>query len=144
MSINTVGERIKKLRKIRGFTLKDMHEKTGISVSFLSDIENGRSKPSLPRLKDISDALETTTSYLLGDEVEKTQLTKKDEKDVEKLLDKTLKTLDSQEGLMLNGEVLDEEDLELLKQAIRNGLEYAKISNKKKYTPRKYRKNSTE
>jgi len=45
--------------------------------------------------------------------------------------------IDSQEGLMLNGEILDEEDLLLLKQAIRNGLEYAKISNKKKYTPKK-------
>jgi transcriptional regulator with XRE-family HTH domain len=67
-------------------------------------------------------------------------LNRKDEKDVEKLLNKTMDYIESQEGIMLNGEILDEQDIELLRQAIKNGLEYAKISNKKKYTPRKYRK----
>lgn len=71
-------------------------------------------------------------------------LTAKDNKDVEKLLNKTIELIDNQEGLMLNGELLDDEDLLLLKQAIRNGLEYAKISNKKKYTPKKYRKNNED
>ena len=43
---------------------------------------------------------------------------------------------------MLNGEILDDEDFELFRQAVKNGLTYAKISNKKKYTPKKYRKNN--
>jgi transcriptional regulator with XRE-family HTH domain len=67
-------------------------------------------------------------------------LTKKDEKDVEKLLNQTMNYIENQEGIMLNGEILDENDLLLLKQAIKNGLEIAKISNKKKFTPKKYRK----
>lgn len=146
MTVNNVGIRIKALRNERGYTLKDMHVKTGISISFLSDIENGRSKPSLERLNDIAKALDTTTSFLMGEEnieirsERKTELTPKDEKDVEKLLNKTMDYIESQEGIMLNGEILDDQDIELLKQAIKNGLEYAKISNKKKYTPKKYRK----
>lgn len=63
----SVGFRIKDLRKQKGYTLKILSEKAKISVSFLSDIENNRSKPSLERLKEIADALETTSSYLLGE-----------------------------------------------------------------------------
>ncbi|WP_427340509.1 helix-turn-helix domain-containing protein [Caloranaerobacter sp. DY30410] len=62
-----VGKRIKKLRKERGLSLKELSKKTDISISFLSDIENGRSNPSLERLKDIARGLNTTVSYLLGE-----------------------------------------------------------------------------
>ena len=48
--------------------LKDLSERVGISISFLSDIENERSKPSLERLQDIADGLGTTVSYLLGED----------------------------------------------------------------------------
>lgn len=61
-----IGDKLKRLRKAKGLSLKDLSEKTnGISVSFLSDIENGRSNPSLDKLKLISDALETPTSYFV-------------------------------------------------------------------------------
>ena len=50
MSINSIGDRIKALRKEHSLTLKDLSEKANISISFLSDIENGRSNPSLERL----------------------------------------------------------------------------------------------
>lgn len=62
-----VGERIKQLRKQNNLTLRELSQKADISVSFLSDIENGRSKPSLEKLKYISEALGTTISYLLGE-----------------------------------------------------------------------------
>lgn len=63
-----VGERIKALRQDSKLTLRELSQKVDISISFLSDIENGRSNPSLERLKDIAKALDTTTSYLLGEE----------------------------------------------------------------------------
>lgn len=65
MSIDNVGARIKLLRKEQKLTLKDLSEKADISISFLSDIENSRSKPSLERLNNISIALGTTVSYLM-------------------------------------------------------------------------------
>jgi|SRR3712207_3732432 len=65
--MDNVGSKIKALRKQKNYTLKDMNSKTGISVSFLSDIENGRSNPSLDRLTDIANALDTSVSYLLGE-----------------------------------------------------------------------------
>ena len=63
----TLGERIKFLRKTRKITLKELSKNAGISISFLSDIENGRSNPSLERLKDIAESLKVTTSFLLGE-----------------------------------------------------------------------------
>lgn len=69
MAVNNVGSKIKALRKQKNYTLKDMNSKTGISVSFLSDIENGRSNPSLDRLTDIANALGTSVSYLLGENI---------------------------------------------------------------------------
>lgn len=71
MSNNSVGSRIKARRKQLRLTLKDISDMINISVSFLSDIENNRSNPSLERLTDIAKALNTTTSYLLGDEEKK-------------------------------------------------------------------------
>lgn len=64
-----VGQRIKALRKQQNMTLRELSQKVGISISFLSDIENGRSNPSLERLKEIAEALDTTVSYLLGEEI---------------------------------------------------------------------------
>lgn len=62
-----VGSRIKELRKERGLSLKELSYKIDISVSFLSDIENGKSNPSLERLADIASGLQTTVSFLLGE-----------------------------------------------------------------------------
>jgi DNA-binding protein YbaB len=55
------------------------------------------------------------------------------------MLDKTLQLLENHQAVMLDGELLDEEDIQILAKSIKAGLEYAKISNKKKYTPKKYR-----
>ncbi len=62
-----LGDRIKELRKKRGLSLRDLAGKIDISISFLSDIENNRSRPSLDRLRDVAEGLETTVSYLLGE-----------------------------------------------------------------------------
>lgn len=62
-----IGERIKQRRKEKKLTLKQLSEKVDISVSFLSDIENGRSNPSLERLIEIAQGLECQVSYLLGE-----------------------------------------------------------------------------
>ncbi len=64
-----LGDKIKELRKKRGLSLRALACSINISISFLSDIENNRSKPSLDRLKDIAVGLETTVSYLLNESI---------------------------------------------------------------------------
>ncbi|WP_432664273.1 helix-turn-helix transcriptional regulator [Wukongibacter baidiensis] len=62
-----VGKRIKELRKQKKLSLKDLSERIDMSISFLSDIENGKSNPSLIRLREIAKGLDTTVSNLLGE-----------------------------------------------------------------------------
>jgi transcriptional regulator with XRE-family HTH domain len=63
-----VGSRIKALRKEKKLKLKHLSALAGISISFLSDIENGKSNPSLERLEKIAEKLGTSVSWLMGEE----------------------------------------------------------------------------
>lgn len=67
----TVGSRIKELRKQHKLTLRELARRADISHTFLSDIENNRSQPSLNRLRDIAEALQVKISYLLGEKWDK-------------------------------------------------------------------------
>jgi transcriptional regulator with XRE-family HTH domain len=52
-----VGERLRTLRRFRRYTLQSVAARSGISESFLSQVERGRSNASIASLKRIADAL---------------------------------------------------------------------------------------
>lgn len=54
----SLGQQIRMLRKGRGWRLKDLGEATGISVPYLSDVENGRCQPSGNLLVKIAEVFE--------------------------------------------------------------------------------------
>jgi transcriptional regulator with XRE-family HTH domain len=63
----TLAERLRDLRKMNNLTLKDLSGRTGLSVSYLSDIERGRTTPSIDTLKSLAGAFEmTVTDVLVG------------------------------------------------------------------------------
>ncbi|GAE00795.1 DNA-binding protein [Clostridium botulinum B str. Osaka05] len=49
--INEIAEKIRNLRKEKNLTLKDLGEKTGLSISFLSQVENNSSSLAITSLK---------------------------------------------------------------------------------------------
>jgi len=49
-----LGDRIRELRNDKGDTLRKVSESTGLSVSYLSDIERGRTNPSLQTLETLA------------------------------------------------------------------------------------------
>ena len=57
MDVN-IGERLKKVRLERGYTLKDVAGKSGYSKALISRIENGNVSPSINSLLKIAAALE--------------------------------------------------------------------------------------
>jgi transcriptional regulator with XRE-family HTH domain len=61
--INEIAQKIHDLRKERSLTLKDLSSATGLSVSFLSQVENTSSSLAIISLKKISDALGVDISY---------------------------------------------------------------------------------
>src|ERR687883_1398907 len=52
-----VGERLRELRRFRRCTLRTVAERSGLSESFLSQVERGRSSASIASLRRIADAL---------------------------------------------------------------------------------------
>ena len=60
-----VGKKIKEERLKLGLTQKEVAERSGISTSYICDIEVGRTNPSLKTLEKISRALEIDIKGLL-------------------------------------------------------------------------------
>lgn len=58
-----VGERIKKQRKLKGFTQKELAEKSGISISSIEKYESGRLNPSFKNAERIANVLNMGISY---------------------------------------------------------------------------------
>lgn len=89
----------------------------------------------------IADYFNVTTDYLLGIDVDKTPvLTKKDERDISKDLEKIMADLENSGDLMFDGDPMSDEARESIRSALKLGLEAAKLKNKEIYTPKKYRK----
>ena len=66
MSQGLVGSTVKSLRKERKLTLKDLATETGLSISFLSQVERGKSSVTLESLKKIADALHVNPSVFFA------------------------------------------------------------------------------
>lgn len=69
----------------------------------------------------------------------KKTLSNKDEKDIRKKVDDILSQLNNDEALMFDGEPMNDETKELLRASLENSVQMAKITAKKKFTPKKYR-----
>ena len=52
-----LGELVRNIRKKRGITLKELAEKTGLSIGYISQIERDLTGPSLSTLRKLSAAL---------------------------------------------------------------------------------------
>lgn len=64
----SIGEKIKHLRKKMKLTLKEVSDKTNLSISFLSQVERMKSSLTLESLKKISEVLQVNPSYFFSDE----------------------------------------------------------------------------
>lgn len=72
MGINykLIGEVIKARRHELKYTQIRLAELVGTAQSYIAEIENGKSKPSLPMLKRIADALQIDLDRLLAEATE--------------------------------------------------------------------------
>lgn len=65
MSLKLLPRRLRQRRRECGdLTLEQVSERTGLSVSFLSDIERGRSQPSLDTLEKLAECYQTNLAAL--------------------------------------------------------------------------------
>jgi transcriptional regulator with XRE-family HTH domain len=61
-----VGERLRAIRRSRRATLRTIAARSGLSESFLSQVERGRSSASIASLRRIADALGVSMADLFG------------------------------------------------------------------------------
>jgi len=62
-----INERLKFLRKYHGLKLREVSQKTGLSISFISDLERGRINPSLETCQKLSTVYKITLSEMFID-----------------------------------------------------------------------------
>jgi transcriptional regulator with XRE-family HTH domain len=67
----TLGEKIRELRKEKGFSQAVLESRTGVNAKLLSKYETGRIIPTADTLKRIAEGLEISADYLLFDNVPK-------------------------------------------------------------------------
>jgi transcriptional regulator with XRE-family HTH domain len=60
-----LGKRIKKVRETKHLTLKNIEAKAGISATHISEIERGKTSPTLGALVRISNALDKDPAYFV-------------------------------------------------------------------------------
>ncbi len=83
--INEIAQKIHDLRKERNLTLKDLSNATGLSISFLSQVENNSSSLAIISLKKISDALGVNISCFFEVPKANNFLVKAEDKEVFKM-----------------------------------------------------------
>lgn len=66
MDIN-LAEYLKIMRESRNMKLREVAEKTGLSVSYLSDLERGRTLPSIETLEKLASAFDMTLAIRFMD-----------------------------------------------------------------------------
>jgi transcriptional regulator with XRE-family HTH domain len=62
-----LGKRVSQFRKFRGMSLRLLAEVAGLSSSFISQLENGRTNASIASVRKIADALNITAAELFKD-----------------------------------------------------------------------------
>ena len=60
-----IGKRIRKARKEKGLSQLELAEATGLSVPFISNVENGKQTMNIKALISISDALGVSADWIL-------------------------------------------------------------------------------
>lgn len=62
---SNIGNRIKELRQLRGYTREELAEKIDLTARFVYDIELGNKGMSLSTLASLSKALDASTDYII-------------------------------------------------------------------------------
>ena len=128
-------ENVKDAAKAKGYSINRLEQELGFARSYISKFKT--ITPSADKIQKIADFLQVSSSYLMTGEEKEEELSARNERDIEKALKSTLDQLDSQDGLMFDGDALDDETRELLKISLENAICTAKITAKKKFTRKK-------
>lgn len=135
------AERLRETRKKKGITQAELAKRAKLGLRTITNYENGNTYPRNPNHYDtLAEVLGCDVGYLRGNEEEFILMAGQEfgyrgKKSAEKLLEEVT-------GLFAGGEMA-EEDMDEMMLAIQEAYVIAKRNNRK-YTPKKYRRSSSE
>lgn len=68
--MSKAGERIRECRETQGLSKTRLAERTGLTISAISQFESGERDPNLDSLNKLADALQVSVDYIMGREEE--------------------------------------------------------------------------
>lgn len=80
-NINKIGYSIRRLRKSKKTTLKELSEKAGLSIGYLSNLERNVTSPTLQNIQIVCEALDTSITDLLEKNAENRIVVRKSDRD---------------------------------------------------------------
>lgn len=78
----TLGAQLKAAREKKNYTLKQLAERSDLSIGFISQVERGQTDPSLSSLKNLAAALDIKLRDLFDQESETHEIVRRDQGDV--------------------------------------------------------------
>lgn len=135
-----LGENIKNYRTSLKMTQADLADALGVFSTTVSAWEVGRNKPLIDKIEMMAQIFNIKKSELLGETIEDStpELTKQDEKNIQKDIETLIQQLD--EGLYSKATAeYDEETRQLLIASLEQAARIAKLAAKEKFTPNKYK-----
>ena len=140
MDKNVLYDRIKELADKQNLSIRRLEEKLGFGNGVINRWR--KTTPGIDKIEAVANFFGVTTDYLLG-RTDTPQFTRKDERDVQKILEEMTQGLNNKNELAFlknGGQEIDPEDAELLSASLENVIRQSKLIAKQKFTPKKYRK----
>lgn len=141
------SKKLKTLLNEKNISQVELSKILGVSESTVGKWLLQKSMPRITIIEKLASYFHVDKTYFFNDNEiidDLPKFTAKDERDIKKKLDEAIASLDDKEALMFDGEPveMDDETRELLKSSLENSIRIAKTLAKKKYTPKKYRKDT--
>ncbi|WP_270293921.1 helix-turn-helix domain-containing protein [Enterococcus faecalis] len=138
-------QRIKLLCDEKKMSFAELERKLGFANSSIRKWDERT--PGIDKIQKVADYFDVSTDYLLG-RTEKRRyydLTEKDERDIQKELEKIIEDMGNSESIAFSKdtEELSPEARAAIISSIEESLRIGKALAKKKFTPKKYRDDST-
>lgn len=148
-----LGDNIRKIRKAQKVSINNLSKMSGVSLGYLSDIENNKgTNPTTETLEKLAAALNVTVDEFFKEDITlskpknlsagSVKLTIKDQLKIDAAAEEML--ADLRLSLSQNQNYLKNTDYQTIGATVRTLLEQMTMVNKEKYTPKIYKKNTKE
>ena len=142
------SKKLKTLLNEKNISQVELSKILGVSESTVGKWLLQKSMPRITIIEKLASYFQVDKTYFFNDDElingDLPKFTAKDERDIKKKLDEAIASLNDKEALMFDGEPveMDDETRELLKSSLENSIRISKTLAKKKYTQKKYRKDT--